>query len=112
MRIEQRRVGSSLVIRVLEPRLGADRAKAFKETLGKFVEKGESRLILDLSCVEFIDSSGLGAILSVLKAMGTGGELIVCGTTDPVESLFKLTRMDRIFEVHRSLEDGLNAVCR
>jgi anti-sigma B factor antagonist len=112
MKIEERKVGSHLLIRILESRLGADRAAAFKETIGSFIQRGNLHLVLDLSCVEFIDSSGLGTILSVLKRLGRDGELVVCGVTDPVADMLKLTRMDRIFTVYRSVEDALNANCK
>lgn len=112
MKVEERKVGHSLVIRILEARLGADRATAFKDTIGRFIQRGETRLVLDLSCVEFIDSSGLGAILSVLKRLGKDGELVVCGITEPVANMLKLTRMDRIFTVHRSVDTALNAICQ
>jgi anti-sigma B factor antagonist len=112
MKIEEQKVGGTLLIRILETRLGADRAVAFKQTIGRLIDRGEQRLLLDFSSVEFIDSSGLGAILSVLKRLGKDGELAVCGITDPVGSMLKLTRMDRIFTVHRSVEDALNAHCR
>ena len=112
MKIEEQKIGSSLLIKILEPRLGADRAASFKESIGKFIERGDRRLVLDLSCVEFIDSSGLGGILSILKRLGKDGELVVCGVTDSVASMLKLTRMDRIFSVYRSVEDALDALCQ
>ncbi|MGA3106242.1 MAG: STAS domain-containing protein [Terriglobales bacterium] len=112
MKIEEKRVGSSLLVRILELNIGADRAVAFKETIGKLIERGERRIVLDLSSVEFIDSSGLGAILSVLKRLGKDGELVVCGITPPVASMFKLTRMDRVFPVHETVEEALAAFCQ
>lgn len=112
MKIEERKMDGNLLIRILEPRLGADRAVAFKETIGRFIQRGEKQIVLDLSCVQFVDSSGLGAILSILKRLSKDGELVICGITEPVASMFKLTRMDRIFTVFPSAQDALNARCR
>jgi anti-sigma B factor antagonist len=60
--------------------------------------------------VRFIDSSGLGAIVSMLKLIGREGDLVLCGVTDPVMSLFKLTRMDRVFQMFPSEHDALAAL--
>jgi anti-sigma B factor antagonist len=109
MRIESKVVGRYLVVKVLEPRLGADRAVNFKEAMWKFVDQGQKSLVLDLSSVEFIDSTGLGAILSVLKRMGTDGELLVSGASDAVDSMFKLTRMNRIFRMFSTVDDAISA---
>jgi anti-sigma B factor antagonist len=49
--------------------------------------------------VDFIDSSGLGAIVSALKTIGRNGDLVLCGIKETVMSLFRLTRMDRVFRI-------------
>lgn len=112
MKIEEKRVGSNLLVRILEPRLGADRAASFKQTMSQLIARGELHLLLDLNCVEFIDSSGLGAILSILKRLGNDGELAICGMQEPVASLFKLARMDRILKIYDSREDRIDAISR
>ena len=60
--------------------------------------------------MEFIDSSGLGAILSILKRMPKGCELIICGTTEPVMSMFKLTRLDRVFTMRKTVDEAVSAL--
>lgn len=105
MKIEEAKSGPGVVIKILEPRLGAAKAADFKDTMTRHLPRGGVSLILDLSRVEFIDSSGLGAILGLLKRMPQGSELIICGPTEPVASMFKLTRMDRVFTIHKSLDE-------
>jgi anti-sigma B factor antagonist len=112
MRVESNKLGQSLVVKVLEPRLGADKAPAFKQTMGKFIADGERTFILDLSAVEFIDSTGLGAILSLLKQLGKGGEVMICGATGTVASMFKLTRMDRVFSLYANANEAAAALVR
>lgn len=106
MRIAERKSGASIVLEVLENRLGADKASAFKEAVARHLDGRATSVVLDLSMVEFIDSSGLGAILSILKRMPKGCELIICGTTDPVMSMFKLTRLDRIFTMKKNVHEA------
>ncbi|HSO67421.1 MAG TPA: STAS domain-containing protein, partial [Desulfatirhabdiaceae bacterium] len=62
---------------------------------------------LDLTYVEFIDSSGLSVLISVLKTLAGKGELLLCSISNTVMSLFKLTRMDRIFKIYDSVEEAL-----
>ncbi len=52
---------------------------------------GDSRVILDLSSVKFIDSSGLGAIVAAMKQLGSGRRLDLAGLTPVVEKVFRLT---------------------
>jgi anti-sigma B factor antagonist len=110
MKIAERKVGANIVLELLETRLGADKTVAFKEAVGRYLEGGAPSVVLDLSKVEFIDSSGLGAILSILKRMPKGCELIICGTTGPVTSMFKLTRLDRVFTMRRTVDEALSAL--
>jgi anti-sigma B factor antagonist len=110
MNIAERKIGANIVLEVLETRLGADKAVAFKEAVGRHLEGGAASIVLDLSKVVFIDSSGLGAILSILKRMPKGSELIICGTTDPVTSMFKLTRLDRVFTMTRTVDEAVSAL--
>ena len=110
MKITERKIGPNVVIQVLESRLGADKAVAFKEALGRYLEQKPMFLVLDLSKVEFIDSSGLGAILSLLKRMPTGGELLIGGATEAVTSMLKLTRMDRVFTICKTVDEAVNTL--
>jgi anti-sigma B factor antagonist len=111
MKFGERKVGANVVVEVHEPRLGADKATAFKEVVGRYREVGDSgSIILDLSQVVFIDSSGLGAILSILKRMPKGTDLVICGATEPVMSMFKLTRLDRVLTMRATVDEALNAL--
>jgi anti-sigma B factor antagonist len=110
MRIAERTIGTTIVLEVLENRLGADKAAAFKEAVGRYLDGRATSIVLDMAMVEFVDSSGLGAILSVLKRMPKGCELIICGTTDSVTSMFRLTRLDRIFTMRKNVEEAVSAL--
>ncbi|MBM6582144.1 STAS domain-containing protein [Microvirga sp. BT689] len=96
--------GNILVIRVEEKRIDASKAPAFKEKMTQCIEAGQNQIVLDLSHVEFIDSSGLGALVSCLKRLGPRGSLAVAGATGAVSRLFTLTRMDRVFALHPNVD--------
>ena len=110
MKLAERKIGANIVLEVLESRLGADKAVAFKEAVGSYLNDGVVSVVLDLSKVNFIDSSGLGAIQSIFKRMPKGSELILCGATDPVTSMFKLTRLDRVFTMKKTVDEAVSAL--
>jgi anti-sigma B factor antagonist len=109
MKIETKETGRYLVVKVLEQRMGADRAVSFKDEMCKLIDHGHTSFVLDLSEVKFIDSTGLGAILSVLKRIGKSGDILVTGASDTVGSMFKLTRMDRVFQMFPTVDEALSA---
>lgn len=91
------REGGVTVVAPTVKRLDASVAPAFKQAVVALVEGGDTRLVLDLAGVDFLDSSGLGAIVSILKALGQRGSLVVCNARGGVLALFQLTRMDKVF---------------
>jgi anti-sigma B factor antagonist len=99
MQLEQRIEDGVAIAKPLERRLDARSAASFKDAMADLVRSGQERIALDLSEVEFVDSSGLGAIVSTLKQLGGRGDLVICGARDTVMSMFKLTRLDRVFQM-------------
>ena len=72
--------------------------------------KPNARLIFDLSGLKFVDSSGLGAMLSCLRQINSqGGNLKLCGVTRPVRTLFELVRMHKVFDIYNTVEEAINA---
>lgn len=91
-------------IQVLEDRIDAATAIQFKEKMRDLTRDGPDRVVLDLARVQFLDSSGLGAIVAVKKLLGPDRALELSGLTPTVEKVFRLTRMDSVFTIHPSLE--------
>lgn len=110
MNVEFAEHNGVLVAFVLADQIDASSAGSFRDNILSRIEQGYKRIILDLTKVDFIDSSGLGAIISALKNLGENGELAICGVNEPVMSLFRLTRMNRIFNIFNSQEEALAAL--
>ncbi|MGB4908956.1 MAG: STAS domain-containing protein, partial [Tabrizicola sp.] len=91
-------------VSVLEDRIDAATAIQFKEKMRDVTKDGPPRVVLDLARVQFLDSSGLGAIVAVKKLLGPDRVLELSGLTPTVEKVFRLTRMDSIFTIHLSVE--------
>ena len=106
MQLTTERRAGALVVQVLEQRLDAAVAVAFKEAIHAATAGAEPRVVLDLSAVGFLDSSGLGAVVSVMKHLGPGRRLELAGLTPPVAKVFRLTRMDSVFLIHPDVPDG------
>lgn len=112
MHLEYNEKDGCKVVKVLDRRLDAKGAVDFKKKMGEFVEKeADQTFILDISDVDFIDSSGLGAIVSTLKKIGNKGNLVITGPGENVMSMFKLTRMDRVFQIFSSVGEAINSLC-
>lgn len=73
-------------------------------------ENDINRLIFDLSRLQFIDSSGLGSLLSVLRVLHTkGGDLKLTCMNKPVKAMFELVSMHKIFEIFPTREDAVRS---
>ena len=97
-----------IAVTVLEDRIDAATAIQFKEKMRDLTKNGPDRVVLDLARVQFLDSSGLGAIVAVKKLLGPDRALELSGLTPTVEKVFRLTRMDSIFTIHSSLEAAVS----
>ena len=106
MRIETRPGEGALIARVADARIDAAGAIQFKDAMREAAAASEGRVVLDLSGVEFIDSSGLGAIVAVMKMLAPERRLDLAAPTPNVERVLRLTRMDSVFTVHADAEDG------
>jgi anti-sigma B factor antagonist len=111
MQIRTEVSGDMLVVTALEDRIDAAGAIQFKERMREAVANPAPRVVLDLSAVTFLDSSGLGAVVAVMKLLGPARKLELAGLTPTVEKVFRLTRMDTIFTLHPCVPRSLrNAV--
>jgi anti-anti-sigma factor len=88
--------------------LDAKEATDFKLRVKELLSQNKSyRVVLDLHNLQFIDSSGLGSFLSILRAVNSeGGDLKMSSMTKPVRAVFELVNMHRIFEIYNSPEEA------
>jgi len=108
--MEERDEGGVLVLKPFFKRIDAYTSASFKGEVADRIMNGARRIVLNLERVDFIDSTGLGALISLLKTIGELGDFMICNIRPPVTSLFKVTRMDRVFRIHASEEEALRAM--
>ncbi|KIN63147.1 Stage II sporulation protein [Sulfitobacter noctilucicola] len=109
MEIAVRNEADICIVTVQEPRIDAAVALAFKEGVRNVTQDAPARVILDLTHVTFIDSSGLGAIVAAMKFLAPERSLVLAGLTPAVDKVFRLTRMDSVFPIFMTMEEALNA---
>jgi anti-sigma B factor antagonist len=116
------RQGDVTVVRPLTERLDLENASQFRGVLHDLVKSGERKLVVDLEGVSFIDSSGLGALVSALKQLKTSrerrraprevpsrrpaarGDVRLAAPQRPVVALLEIIRLDRVFASHPTVE--------
>ena len=92
-------------------RLDAASAPQLKAAILAAVEGGAMTLIMDCSATEFIDSSGLAALVSGHKTMRTKkGAFLLIGIQGGARDIFDLTRMDLVFSMYPTMAEGLAAL--
>ena len=94
-----------ILIRFNIDRFDAALSPAFKEFFSDAVQQECPKVVLDLSSVAFMDSSGLGALISSLKQLNSQGSIVLVGLQPNVKGLMTLTRMDRLFPQYETLEE-------
>jgi len=81
-----------------------------KEDLKSLFNKPDTKLILNLEGIRFIDSSGFGVFLSILKtANNNHGQFKLCNIESEVMELFRLLQLHNVFEIHKNLEDCIKS---
>lgn len=108
MQIKASTQSGKLVVTVGENRIDAAAAIDFKDTMREVASNHEGPIVLDLASVEFVDSSGLGAIVASMKVLAPRNQLELSGLRDPVARLFSLTHLDRVFTIHNSLDEAFD----
>ncbi len=100
--------GAVVLIEVKEERLDAHNSGSLKTEMLSLFEDGKQNLVIDLKEVRFVDSSGLGSLVSGFKnASARNGNLKLCGLQPQVKSMFELTRLHRVFEIFPSADEAL-----
>lgn len=101
--------GEDLVVTVRESRIDALSAVQFKDSMRELTAAECRRVILDLSEVDCVDSSGLGAVVATMKHLGPERTLELAALTPKVEAVFRLTRMDTVMRIHRTIDEAVDA---
>ncbi len=102
-------VDDVLVVALEEKVLDARNAKAFRSEVESALN-AHRQVVLDMGTLTFMDSSGLGALLSCLRQVtGHGGDMKICALTPQVRAIFQLVRMHRLFDIYNTREEAMKS---
>ena len=104
MNLIGRQQGDTHLVTVDVARIDAASAIRFREEMRTQIDGSSGTILLDLGQVDFIDSSGLGAIVAAMKLLPEGRRMELASLTPGVDKVFRMTRMDTIFRIHPSVE--------
>jgi anti-sigma B factor antagonist len=90
--------------------LDASIAEEFKRDIAPVLEEANSKVVFDMSQLQFVDSAGIGAILSCRRRLSAaGGDLKLCAVSKPVRGAFEITRMHRLFDIFDTQEEAIRS---
>jgi anti-sigma B factor antagonist len=97
-----------ILVVTVDGQLVVGNRQEFKQLVLDEVERGARQIVVDFASTAYIDSSGLGALVSLGKRIReSGGELRLAALNDDLRTLFELTRLDTLFPLYSSREDAL-----
>ena len=97
-------------VTVVSPRGDIDMATVdeVRRTLAGLIDGGQSRVLMDLGGVGYMDSSGMGALVAAMKqARAAGGDVRLCALQDDVRGIFEMTRLIKVMSIHPTREEAL-----
>lgn len=113
MKIDVKHLDEGKAIVTIEGRVDAETAPDLKSRLKDLAQYRVMQAFVDVEDVDFIDSSGLSAMVSGLKALRKhGGTLILCGPQPQALKALRLTLLDRVFPIYPALEEALEQAAK
>lgn len=110
LQINVRKVGEANIID-LNGELDAYTSPRFREVMLDLIEDGGAKLVINMANVEYIDSSGLGALVGGLKrASERHGRIVVVCTSPQVKKVFEITGLEKVFPIYDSEDNAIKAV--
>ena len=110
MSFDIERNDAAVVVRLNVARLDANTSQELRLKIDNQSIKPDDRVLLDFEGVDFIDSSGLGVLVKLMKHLGKSGEMILCAVhSKPIMDIFYMTRLYKSFNIKDTLEDALTS---
>ena len=103
--------GGVTIITVRGDLVIGDAETSFKKAVTRLIEEGRVNLLVDLSAVGFLDSSGLGALVRALtNTQKEGGQTKLLNAGPQIRKLLQMTKLDSVFEIHEDMERAVSSL--
>lgn len=110
MKITQREVDNAVILDLNGKLTGGPDAETFREMFKLLLEQGKKNIIVNLAKVSWINSTGLGILISGYTSIRRGGgDLVIMNASDRIESILYVTKLNLLFKAFESEEDALKA---
>lgn len=101
---------NAVVIQIKGNVMGGPEAQEFNDYIHQLVEEGKKNIVIDLSKVKFMNSSGLGMLITAYTTLKNGGGIMkLAGATEKINSLLVITKLITIFENYDSVEEAVKS---
>ncbi len=99
------------ILKIDQPKATFDTTKEFRKNIAAIIEENNwKKLVIDMSSVEFADSSFLGALITGLKKITSmQGDIRLFGLQAAVKTMVELTRLYRVFEIYNNKQEAINS---
>ncbi len=95
----------AVTVLTLTGRFDALMSREFKSCLSGLINNKRLYMVIDMSSVDFIDSSGMGALVGGVRGViKEQGEIRIAGLSPEVQTIFELTRLHRIFDIYETVD--------
>ena len=113
MNVSERKVGNITVVDVSGKMVASDNAGRLKDKITSLVFQGEKQIVVNLSNVTYVDSSGLGELVACHgTALKGGGEVKLAGSANKIKDLLVMTRLITVFDTHDNEDAALKSFAR
>jgi anti-sigma B factor antagonist len=110
LKITQREVGNAVILDLNGKLTGGPDADTFREVFKSLVDQGKKNVIVNLEKVSWINSTGLGILISGYTSVRRGGgDLVVMHASDRIESILYVTKLNLLFKSYEAEEEALKA---
>ena len=107
MKVQQKEVSGAAVLELKGKLTGGPEAETFKTLIKSLVDQDKKYIIIDLKRVDWINSTGLGILISNYTTIKqAGGDLVLCNVGDRIDSILYVTKLNLLFQVFDSLDEA------
>ena len=106
--VQTRQTDGGIIVLAATGRLDVAGAPALNDAVSEVAKNGRSRVVIDMEGISFVDSTGLGSVISALKQVrGSQGDMRLAAPNQQVRVVLELTTLDRVFPYYATVEEAL-----
>jgi anti-sigma B factor antagonist len=100
---------NGLMVCHIDGEIDINTAPDIKRSFDKLLVKKEPKIVINLTKVTYVDSSGLATLVEILKNMRSyGGKMKLANMSPKIKSLFEITKLEKLFDIVASEEDAIS----